>query len=129
MNGIDFLADTNFLIFTSQGNPIVETFLDYNIGISFISEMELLGVFSISKIQKSNIQKIIDQCFVIDFNLEIKKSAIQLKQKYKVKLPDAIIAATAIHYNIPFITADADFKIIKELDLIFIEFFYSLFPK
>lgn len=46
---------------------------------------------------------------------------IQLKQKYKVKLPDAIIAATAIHYNIPFITADADFKIIKELDLIFIE--------
>ncbi|MBM6499123.1 type II toxin-antitoxin system VapC family toxin [Flavobacterium macrobrachii] len=121
MNGIDFLADTNFLIFTSQGNPIVETFLDYNIGISFISEMELLGVFSISKIQKSNMQKIIDQCFVIDFNLEIKKSAIQLKQKYKVKLPDAIIAATAIHYNIPFITADADFKIIKELDLIFIE--------
>jgi predicted nucleic acid-binding protein len=121
MNGIDFLADTNFLIFTSQGNPIVETFLDYNIGISFISEMELLGVFSISKIQKSNFQKIIDQCFVIDFNLEIKKSAIQLKQKYKVKLPDAIIAATAIHYNIPFITADADFKIIKELDLIFIE--------
>jgi len=121
MNGIDFLADTNFLIFTSQGNLIVETFLDYNIGISFISEMELLGVFSISKIQKSNFQKIIDQCFVIDFNLEIKKSAIQLKQKYKVKLPDAIIAATAIHYNIPFITADADFKIIKELDLIFIE--------
>ncbi|WP_439553477.1 type II toxin-antitoxin system VapC family toxin [Flavobacterium macrobrachii] len=121
MNGIDFLADTNFLIFTSQGNLIVETFLDYNIGISFISEMELLGVFCISKIQKSNIQKIIDQCFVIDFNLEIKKSAIQLKQKYKVKLPDAIIAATAIHYNIPFITADADFKIIKELDLIFIE--------
>jgi predicted nucleic acid-binding protein len=115
------VSDTNFLIFTSQGNPIVETFLDYNIGISFISEMELLGVFSISKIQKSNIQKIIDQCFVIDFNLEIKKSAIQLKQKYKVKLPDAIIAATAIHYNIPFITADADFKIIKELDLIFIE--------
>lgn len=121
MNGIDFLADTNFLIFTSQGNPIVETFLDYNIGISFITEMELLGVFSISKIQKANMQNIIDQCFVIDFNLEIKKSAIQLKQKYKVKLPDAIIAATAIHYNIPFITADADFKVIKELDLLFIE--------
>lgn len=121
MNGIDFLADTNFLIFTSQGNPIVETFLDYNIGISFITEMELLGVFSISKIQKTNMQNIIDECFVIDMNSDIKKSAIQLKQKYRVKLPDAIIAATAIHYNIPFITADADFKVIKELDLLFIE--------
>lgn len=121
MAGIDFLADTNFLIFTSQGNPIVEPFLDYNIGISFISEMELLGVFSISKIQKSNIQNIINECFVIDMNTEIKKYAIQIKQKYKIKLPDAIIAATAIQYNIPFITADADFKVVKELNLIFLE--------
>jgi len=121
MTGIDFLADTNFLIFTSQGNPIVEPFLDYNIGISFISEMELLGVFSISKVQKSNIQNIINECFVIDMNAEIKKYAIQIKQKYKIKLPDAIIAATAIQYNIPFITADADFKVVKELNLIFLE--------
>jgi len=123
MNGIDFLADTNFLIFTSQGNPIVEPFLDYNIGISYISEMELLGVFSISKIQKSNMQNIIDECFIIDMNSEIKKKSIQIKQKYKIKLPDAIIAATSIQYNIPFITADSDFKVIKELDLIFIESF------
>jgi predicted nucleic acid-binding protein len=121
MTGIDFLADTNFLIFTSQGNPIVEPFLDYNIGISFISEMELLGVFSISKVQKSNIQNIINECFVIDMNTEIKKYEIQIKQKYKIKLPDAIIAATAIQYNIPFITADADFKVLKELNLIFLE--------
>ena len=54
-------------------------------------------------------------------NIEIKKRAIQIKQKYKIKLPDAIIAATAILYNIPFITADADFKVITELNLIFIE--------
>ncbi|WP_298395888.1 hypothetical protein [Flavobacterium sp.] len=76
MSGIDFLADTNFLIFTLQGNSIVEPFLDYNIGISFISEMELLGVFNISKIQKSNMQSIIDECFVIDMSTEIKKKAI-----------------------------------------------------
>lgn len=121
MNGIDFLADTNFLIFTSQKNPIVDGFLDYNIGISFISEMELLGVFSISKIQKTNVQNIIDQCFVVEMSSEIKKKAILIKQKYKVKLPDAIIAATAIILEVPFISADADFKIIKELDFIFLE--------
>lgn len=121
MNGIDFLADTNFLIFTSQKNPIVESFLDYNIGISFISEMELLGVFSISKIQKNCMQSIINECFVIEMSLEIKKKAIQIKQKYKLKLPDAIIAATAIQYNLPFISSDADFKNIKDLNLIFIE--------
>lgn len=35
MNGIDFLADTNFLIFVSQKNDIVEPFLDYNIGVKY----------------------------------------------------------------------------------------------
>lgn len=121
MNGIDFLADTNFLIFTSDKNPIVEPFLDFNIGISFVSEMELLGVFSISKIQKSKMEAIINECFLLEFTSEIKTKAILIKQKYKLKLPDAIIAATAIVYNLPFITTDADFKTVKELNLVFIE--------
>jgi predicted nucleic acid-binding protein len=121
MSGIDFLADTNFLIYTTQKNPIVESFLDYNIGVSFITEMELLGVFSISKIQKTSMQNIINECFVIEMSAEIKNKAIFIKQKYKLKLPDAIIASTAIIYNLPFITADSDFKNIKELNLIFLE--------
>ena len=121
MSGIDFLADTNFLIFVAQKNPIVEPFLDYEIGISFITEMELLGVFSISKTNKSDIQKIINQCFIIDFYAEIKRKVIEIKQQYKIKLPDAIVAATAITANLPLITADADFKTIKELKLVFLE--------
>jgi len=40
---IDFIADTNFLIYVHEGNKIIEPFLDYNFGISFISEVELLG--------------------------------------------------------------------------------------
>ncbi len=54
-------------------------------------------------------------------NEAIQKITIDLKQKYKLKLPDAIIAATAIHYDLTFITSDGDFKNIKELELIFLE--------
>lgn len=54
-------------------------------------------------------------------NDKIKELCISLKQKYKVKIPDAIIAASSIVYGLPLITSDADFKIIKELSLIFIE--------
>ena len=121
MNGINYLVDTNFLIHTDQRNKLVEPFLSFNISISFISEMELLGVFSISKEQKLNMKRIIDQCFVIELNQEIKYLAINLKQKYKLKLADAIIAATAINLKLPFITSDSDFKAIKELELIFLE--------
>ncbi|MEO0059108.1 MAG: hypothetical protein RLZZ312_755 [Bacteroidota bacterium] len=115
------LADTNFLINISQNNPIVDPFLDINICVSFVTEIELLGVFSINKMQKSNAQKMLNSCFIIEINLQIKKIAIDLKEKYKLKLPDAIIAATAIHLELPFISSDADFKPIKELDLILLE--------
>lgn len=121
MNGIKHLVDTNFLIHTDQRNPIVKPFLSENIAISFISEMELLGVFSISKSKKASMQRIINECYVLEMNQSIKIIAINLKQKYKLKLPDAIIAATAIHYNLMFITSDGDFKSIKELELIFLE--------
>lgn len=121
MSGIDFLVDTNFLIFVSDKNKIVLPFLEYDIAVSYITEMELLGVFSISKNQKLAMEKILNQCSIIDCSREIKELAIDLKQKYKIKLPDAIIAATAISKKLPFVSADNDFKVIKELDLIFLE--------
>lgn len=66
-------------------------------------------------------EKILNQCSIIDCSREIKELAIDLKQKYKIKLPDAVIAATAISKRLPFVSADNDFKVIKELDLIFLE--------
>lgn len=54
-------------------------------------------------------------------NSDIKKKAIEIKQKYKVKVPDAIIAATAICNNLTLITSDADFEKIIELELIFLK--------
>ncbi|MFO0360541.1 MAG: PIN domain-containing protein [Flavobacteriales bacterium] len=40
-----------------------------------------------------------------------------LRKKYQIKLPDALIAATAIHFQLPLITADNDFKAVEELML------------
>jgi hypothetical protein len=122
MSGTNFyLADTNFLINISKNNPIVYPFLDYNICISYITEIELLGVFSINKIQKKNAISLINECFIFEMNSDIKKKAIEIKQKYKIKVPDAIIAATAIYNNLTLITSDADFEKIIELELIFLK--------
>lgn len=43
MNGIDFVADTNFLIALHEGNPFTKPFLDQTVAVSIISEIELLG--------------------------------------------------------------------------------------
>ena len=81
----------------------------------------MLGVFSINKENKKNAQNLIDNCYILEMNTEVKEQTILLKQKYKLKLADAIIASTAIVYKLPFLTSDADFKNIKELNLIFLE--------
>lgn len=118
---IDFIADTNFLIYIHEGNTIIEPFLEYNFGISFISEVELLGFNGITKSDETKIKQLINDCFGIEWNTKIKQQTIELKRKYSIKLPDAIIASTSLVYGIPLITADKGFSKIQELDLILIE--------
>ena len=95
--------------------------MDFNFGVSYISEIELLGAFSISKVKKVQVQNILDDCRNIEMTNEIKIVCIKVRQQYKLKVPDAIIAATAIVYKIPLVTSDRDFEKIKEIDLIFID--------
>ena len=119
---IDFIADTNFLIYVLEGNKIIEPFLDYNFGISFISEVELLGFKGIQSTDELKLKQLINDCFGIEWNSEIKQMTIELRKKYTIKLPDAIIAATSLVYGIPLVTADKAFSKINELDLILIDF-------
>ena len=50
---------------------------------------------------------------------DIKFAAIALRRTYRLKLPDAIIAATALHLEVPLITRNVkDFKNISDLKLI-----------
>jgi hypothetical protein len=119
---IDFIADTNFLIYVHEGNSIVAPFLEYNFGVSFISEIELLGFQGITKSEESKLRLLLDDCYQIEWSLKIKEQTILLKKKYRIKLPDAIIAASSLIYEIPIVTADKGFSIVKELDLVLIEF-------
>jgi predicted nucleic acid-binding protein len=118
---IDFLADTNFLINLHEGKPFVEPFLNYVFAVSFISEIELLGHKNISKNEENALKELLNDCFVFNFSDDIKRQTIQLKQKHSIKLPDAIIASTAIIFQIPLITSDKGFQKIKEMDLILLE--------
>jgi predicted nucleic acid-binding protein len=118
---IDCIADTNFLIYLHEGHPVIEPFLTYNLGISFVTEVELLGFPGISSEDELLLSHLISDCFVLEWNLEIKQKTIDLRRKHIIKLPDAIIAATALVYDIPLVTADKAFAKLPELDLILIE--------
>jgi predicted nucleic acid-binding protein len=118
MNGIDFLADTNFLIYLLEGRPETEPFADFSFAISFVTEIEMLGRKGISESEIAVIQELLDTCFIIDLQPAIKAKAIALKQGYKIKPPDALVAATAYHSGLPLLTADKGFATLPDFDVL-----------
>jgi predicted nucleic acid-binding protein len=122
MNGDRILIDTNTAIYLLNGDSTLARLLDQkNIYISFISQLELLGFPGITAESEKMILEMIDSCVVIDINNFIKSEVIRLRRKYSIKLPDSIIAATALYFDLPFLTADNDFVKIEELNLMLYE--------
>jgi predicted nucleic acid-binding protein len=117
MSGSNLFADTNFFVYLLKGHRSVRPYLNRNFFISEITEMELLGENGISPIALKAKTEIIENCFLVNFNSDIKKIAIRIKQNTPLKLPDAIIAASAIYTRIPLITADKEFLKVSELDV------------
>ena len=117
MNGIDFVADTNALIYLLNGNSCMLPFLNKSLAFSVISEMELLSFSGITEEEENNIKALLNDCEEISLLKDVKEKAIELRRKYKTKLPDAIVAASAIVNNLPLITADKGFNQIQELKL------------
>ncbi len=121
MSGTDFLIDTNILVYIMQGNPRMQYFAEEDtLTLSCISEIEMLGRFQISSKEKEVITQMLSYCNIVDLNSQIKQLAIGLKQKYHIKLPDALIAATAMQQNLTLVTADKGFRKISEVDLLLI---------
>ncbi len=121
MNGNRYLADTNTFIYLLDKHPVLQPLLESEWMYSFITEIELLGKQNISPEEIKNIHGVLAVCTKAFHVEKINGTTISLKQRYRIKLPDALIAATALHYNIPLLTFDKDFIRIKELDLVLLE--------
>jgi len=122
MNGNKLFLDTNILLYLLQGDETLTDSLDQKqIYISLITQLELLSFSELSKKGIKVIQELLNECVIIDINAEIKNISVEFRKKFKLKLPDCIIAATAYYLDLPLITADSDFKKIEELNLIYYE--------
>ena len=120
MSGKEILVDTNIILHLLKGSEVLVTTLQgKDLYISFITELELLGYRGISKSHEEDVIQLLGYCSIIPMNSAIKDAYIDITRKHQLKLPDALIAASAITLEIPFITEDKGFKKITELDLIF----------
>ena len=120
MNGNNYLLDTNILVYALKGISSVIPYFDENCFVSVITEIEITGVAGLEKKELSVRQSAVDFCTVIPLTTAIKNEAIRLKQQFRIKLPDAVIAATALVEGYTLITADKGFKKFSSLQLILV---------
>jgi len=108
-----YIFDTNAVIYYLEGKIVLDINDDDFIGISVISEIELFGK-DISEEENRIIMSFLDQMKRIGLDDEIKNKTIELRKRKKLKIPDAIIAATAIVNEATLLTADKE--LLKKLD-------------
>lgn len=119
MNGNRYFVDTNILIYLLSGdNTLISILNQKQIYISFITEIELLSFADLTDKERNKIMAMLKNFIVMDINESIKETTIRYRKDFKLKIPDAIIAATANYLNLPVLTADYAFKSISELTTI-----------
>jgi predicted nucleic acid-binding protein len=122
MNGNRFLLDTNAVLYILAGDEVLADFLfGESLYISIITEMELLGYQDISEQEKEQIKEMLSDFIILNIDKEVKEKTIEIKKQTRLKLPDSIIAASAIVFDMPLITADKQFKTVKNLNLLLYE--------
>ncbi|MBK7871121.1 MAG: type II toxin-antitoxin system VapC family toxin [Saprospiraceae bacterium] len=119
MSGNNLLIDTNIALYLLNGDQTIAEILNgKDVYLSFISELELLGFQDLREEEIPLVEDFLSNCIIVELNQSIKRITIELKRNHKIKLPDAIIAATSKYMNIPLISADKGFEKISDIQLI-----------
>ena len=120
--GEGFLIDTNILIYyladaiPEEELPTIEEILRKSFNVSIITKIEFLGWKGHTPEGFEKSKEFISFANVIPLTDEIGDVVIELRRQVSIKLPDAVIAATALVHNLTLVTRNVkDFERIEGL--------------
>lgn len=111
MNGIECVLDTSVVIDFLDGKERVGAFWrDWvqgrKVAVSQITRMELLSAPRLTPDAETQVQDLLQTLRVIGIGVAVEGKAVGVRRECRLKLPDAIIAATAEVLGCPLVTAD-----------------------
>ena len=118
MNGNGYLLDTNAIVQLLKGNKELIAILgtaDF-IATSIIAEMEYLSFSGLSDADVTLYQAFRSRISIYDVpssDTAFTQLVVKARKEYGLKLPDAIIAGTAMANGLTILTADDHFKKVK----------------
>lgn len=112
MSGTEYLLDTNFILGMLKSTPAVTEVLNTNsllasqCAYSAVTRMELLGFPGITPDEETVIRSALEKFTYLPIDSAVEDMAIQLRRSRRVKLPDALIAATALCHDLQLLSMD-----------------------
>jgi predicted nucleic acid-binding protein len=116
MNG-KYVLDTNAILYYLKGIPAWVDYID-NMEmpewlVSTVSKIELLSYPGLSQTEEECIRRFLDGIKIVPLEESVEDIAIAMRRAMSIKLPDAIVAATAVSQGATLITGDKKLKIIE----------------
>jgi tRNA(fMet)-specific endonuclease VapC len=123
MNGRRLLLDTNAVISLLRGEAEIAKLVQAAewIGISILTVLEYRSFINLCEHDISLFNEFTGKVDVIDLsyaNNDLIENAIEVRKRYRFKLPDAVIIATALLCNANLVTGDKALAKIKETEVI-----------
>jgi predicted nucleic acid-binding protein len=100
-----YLLDTNAIIYL-VGGQLAEPLPAGHYSFSVVSEIELLSFSGLSGEDEQKIGELLSLLERVEFTQAVRLEAIKLRKQKRLKLPDAIIAASAINRKATLLTND-----------------------
>lgn len=123
MSGNHYVLDTNAIVALLQGNSQLIQLLQnaHWIGVSVISQIEFMAFSGLSQEDRQLFEQFLQRVEIVNLvtsDAVLIKKIIEIRQQYRLKLPDAIIAAMAIQNSASLVTADQEFAKVTILTVI-----------
>jgi len=123
MSTTEYLIDTNILIYHTKGSQAVSSFMSDVVAqrafnISILTKIEFLGWEKHTPEGFQKCEQLVKLANIYPVDEDIAEQAIGLRRRVKIKLADAVIAATALVNNLKLATRNMeDYKAVKELEI------------
>ncbi len=112
---MNYVLDTNIIIYLLKGQLKSPLPTPGSFSMSVISELEVLAYPDITLEEETQAQLLLKELDEIELTEDVKAQTIALCRKYRMKLPDAIIAATALVQDATLLTNDDRLRKISDL--------------
>ena len=119
-----YLIDSNVIsnyflgLFSEKAMFFLADVIDIKPNLSVVTKIEALSWRNPNIIKENIVRAFVDNSTIFALSDIIVDKCIEIRRNYRIKTPDAIIAATAMVYDFTLLTSDSDFKRIPNLQLL-----------